>query len=58
MKLKKLAYCVSMALTATPLYAQTAPPAPQKVERVEVTGSNVKRAADEAALPVQIITRA
>ncbi len=57
MKLKKLAYCMSMAVIAGPLFAQTAPPAPQKVERVEITGSNVKRAADEGSLPVQIITR-
>ena len=57
MKLKKLAYCMSMAMIATPLFAQTAPPAPQKVERVEITGSNVKRAADEGSLPVQIVTR-
>ncbi len=58
MKLKKLAYCMSVAMIATPLFAQTTSPAPQKIERVEVTGSNVKRAADEAALPVQVITRA
>ncbi len=57
MKLKKLAYCMSVVLIATPVLAQTAPPVPQKVERVEITGSNVKRAADEASLPVQIITR-
>ena len=57
MKLKKLAYCMSMAVIATPVLAQTTPPAPLKVERVEITGSNVKRAADEGSLPVQIVTR-
>lgn len=31
--------------------------APQKVERVEITGSSIKRIASEGALPVQVITR-
>jgi len=31
--------------------------AQEKVERVEITGSNIKRIAGETALPVQIITR-
>jgi iron complex outermembrane recepter protein len=59
-KLKKIAYCVSLALIApvvTTSFAQTAPAEPQKVERVEVTGSNIKRVQNEGALPVQIITR-
>ncbi|MBL8513809.1 MAG: TonB-dependent receptor plug domain-containing protein, partial [Betaproteobacteria bacterium] len=38
--------------------AQTpAPTAPQKVEKIEVTGSNIKRVDAEGASPVQIITR-
>ncbi len=60
MKLKKIAYCVSLALIApmvTTSFAQTAPAEPQKVEKVEITGSNIKRVQNEGALPVQIITR-
>ena len=63
MKIKKIAYCVSLSLvapfatTATHTFAQTTPAEPVKVERVEITGSNIKRVASEGALPVQIITR-
>jgi iron complex outermembrane recepter protein len=59
-KLKKIAYCVSLALIApvvTTSFAQTTPAEPQKVERVEITGSNIKRVQNEGALPVQVITR-
>ena len=56
MKLKKLAYCMSMALIAGPVMAQDA--SPQRVERVEITGSSIKRVQGEGSLPVQIITRA
>ena len=46
--------CGSAALAATPqAFAQQA----QKVEKIEVTGSNIKRIEGETALPVQIITR-
>jgi iron complex outermembrane recepter protein len=56
-KLKKIAYGISLSLIATPVvFAQTTPE-PQKVERVEVTGSNIKRVQAEGALPVQVITR-
>jgi iron complex outermembrane recepter protein len=56
-KLKKIAYGISLSLIATPLvFAQTTPAEPQKVERVEVTGSNIKRLADEGALPIQVIS--
>jgi iron complex outermembrane recepter protein len=56
-KLKKIAYGVSLALIAAPVaFAQTTPE-PQKVERVEVTGSAIKRIQTEGALPVQIVTR-
>ena len=63
MKIKKLAHCISLSLlapfatTATYTVAQTTPAEPVKVERVEITGSNIKRVATEGALPVQIITR-
>ncbi len=53
MKLKKLAYCMSMALVVGPALAQTT-----VVERVEITGSSIKRVQGEGSLPVQVITRA
>ena len=40
---------------ALPAVAQTAPP--QTLERVVVTGSNIKRVETETASPIQIITR-
>ncbi len=66
MKLKKLAQIISVICIAAPAYAQVAAPevkkdapkaTPQKVDRIEVTGSSIKRIADEGALPLQIITR-
>jgi|GEM_PF-698550 len=44
-----------MAVSGT-VYAQST--TPQKVEKVEVTGSNIKRIEGESANPVQVITRA
>jgi iron complex outermembrane recepter protein len=58
-KIKKIAYCVGLAVSASiaaNAFAQTATE-PQKVEKVEVTGSNIKRVQTEGALPVQVITR-
>ncbi len=46
----------SALLLALPAVAQTTGAEP-KVERVEVTGSSIKRIAAETALPVQILTR-
>lgn len=43
----------SAVMTAAPAYAQE-----QQLERVEVTGSRIKRAAAEGALPVTVVTRA
>ncbi|HUL94635.1 MAG TPA: hypothetical protein VLT89_01430, partial [Usitatibacter sp.] len=37
--------------------AQTAPEKPAAKERIEVTGSNIKRVEGESALPVTVITR-
>ena len=42
-----------MSLGLVPAWAQQA----QKVEKIEVTGSNIKRIEGETALPVQIVTR-
>lgn len=43
----------AMAQTQTPIPA----PTQQKIEKIEVTGSNIKRIDSEAVAPVQIITR-
>ena len=43
-----------LAMLATPAIAQQDP---QKLERVEITGSSIKRAQDESPTAVQIITR-
>jgi iron complex outermembrane receptor protein len=50
----------SAAVLAVPAFAQTAAPADavQQGERVEVTGSSIKRIDAETALPVQVLTRA
>ena len=52
-KFAKLAHAVSLALIAGSLGAH----AQQPRERIEITGSSIKRVQDEGALPVQVITR-
>jgi hypothetical protein len=52
MKLKRIVGALSLLGLATHAVAQTAPP-----QRVEITGSSIKRIAAEGALPVEIITR-
>jgi iron complex outermembrane recepter protein len=61
--IKPIACCLSLAfggsllISSTCLYAQNIPAAPaEKQERIEVTGSNIKRADIEGTLPVQVIT--
>ena len=54
MKLKKLAQLVALMGVAGPVLAQEA--AAPAMQRVEVTGSSIKRIAKEGALPVQVIT--
>lgn len=44
---------VAMTVASTAVYAQQA----QKIEKIEVTGSNIKRIEGESALPVTVITR-
>ncbi|MEP7154149.1 MAG: TonB-dependent receptor [Betaproteobacteria bacterium] len=56
MKIKKLAQIVSLACIAGPVFAQQ-PAAPQKVEKIEITGSSIKRVQDEGSSPLQIITK-
>lgn len=62
MKLTRLAQSLTMlGLAGSGLvFAQTpaAPAQPQKLEKVTVTGSSIKRLADQKALPLDIITRA
>src|SRR5712671_1515699 len=61
----RLVFTTALALAAGPGYlliapparAQQPPPQQQPVERVEITGSSIKRIEAETALPVQIITR-
>lgn len=52
MKLAKLVHALSLVFIAGTAVAQTA----QK-ERIEITGSNIKRIQAEGALPIQIISR-
>ena len=54
MKRTNLALAISLLCLATTALAQTA----QRGERIEVTGSNIKRIQAEGALPIQIISRA
>ncbi len=57
MKLKKLAHLIALIGAVSPAMAQEAPPqANQPLQRVEITGSSIKRLAKEGALPVQVIT--
>ncbi len=57
MKMKKLTLSLAVLGLSTHLVgmAQT-PPNPQVLQRVEITGSSIKRIASEGALPVQVIT--
>ncbi len=60
MKLRKLAQVVAFIGIAAPAAAQqTSPVTPpaQKIQKVEVTGSSIKRVQDEGALPIQVITK-
>ena len=56
MKLKKLVGIISVMCVAGPALAQQT--APQKLEKVEITGSSIKRVQDEGAQPIQIISKA
>jgi len=62
-RLKLLPQALLAAMVVTPLaFAQQAPapapaPVPQKVEKIEITGSNIKRVDAEGSAPIQIINR-
>jgi iron complex outermembrane receptor protein len=57
-KLTTLAQCIALTGIVSPALAQdlASGQAPEKMQRVEVTGSSIKRVAKEGALPVQVIT--
>ncbi|UUZ55804.1 hypothetical protein LP419_10025 [Massilia sp. H-1] len=52
---KQIAVAVAMAISSMGAIAQTADTS--TVQSVEVTGSRIKRAAAEGALPVTVVTR-
>ncbi|NVD96597.1 TonB-dependent receptor [Massilia sp. BJB1822] len=54
MKVKQLAQMMALIGVVSPAMAQVA--APQSMQRVEITGSSIKRVAREGALPVQTIS--
>ncbi len=56
MKLKKLAHLIALIGIAGPALAQNVP-ATDRIQRVEITGSSIKRIAKEGALPLEIISR-
>ena len=68
-KQKKLSQLISTVigvsattvLISAPVMAQQTPPpaasTPQKIEKIEITGSNIKRVEAEGTSPIQIITR-
>lgn len=57
LKLKALPQALLTALLVTPLaYAQQAP-VTQKIEKIEVTGSNIKRVDDEGTTPITVLKR-
>src|SRR3954453_11248115 len=53
MKRAHLAYAVALLFVAVHAFAQDE----KRLERIEITGSNIKRVQQEGALPVQVITR-
>lgn len=61
MKLKNIAQVILLTCFAGSALAQTPPasttPAAPKVEKIEVTGSSIKRVQSEGATPLQIITK-
>jgi iron complex outermembrane receptor protein len=54
MRLNKVMHAVALLGVALPVFAQTA----SEPQRIEITGSSIKRIQAEGALPVQTITRA
>lgn len=60
MKIKSLPFAVMqacMGITVGAIATSAMAQQPQKIDKVEVTGSNIKRVEGETALPVTVITR-
>jgi iron complex outermembrane receptor protein len=55
-KLKKLAHLIALIGAVSPAIAQEVQ-SDKPMQRVEITGSSIKRIAKEGALPVEVITR-
>ena len=53
MKRASHVHAISLLFIAVPAFAQQA----ERVEKIEITGSSIKRVQEEGALPVQVITR-
>src|SRR5450432_2146929 len=51
------ASAVLLSLAASAAAQQDQPPPPVNLDRIEITGSNIRRIEGESGLPVQIITR-
>jgi iron complex outermembrane recepter protein len=49
---------IAISLMAAQALAQTPAPEPQKIDKIEITGSSIKRVDAESALPVTVVTRA
>jgi len=56
LKLKHLSLCVVAALSSQWVQAQESAKAEKEVERISITGSNIKRASDVGALPITALT--
>ncbi len=63
MRVKQLAKILSLICISSSAFAQAPadpkddpPKRPQKIDKIEVTGSSIKRVADEGALPIQVIS--
>ena len=56
MKLKKLAHMIALIGAVSPAVAQEVQSPPASMQRVEITGSSIRRINLEGALPVQTIT--
>jgi iron complex outermembrane recepter protein len=52
-----VAVAAALGFTALPLVGHAQTSQPQKVEKVEVTGTNIKRTDTETASPIQVISR-
>lgn len=54
MKLNQIAHCIALMGVTGYAFGQNLPE--QQLQRVEITGSSIKRIASEGALPIQVVT--